>query len=83
MCIDKDYVMRFIFIYMFLQLFMKFGIPKVITTDQGSEFNNKLDSELMALLNVDHRLTTPYHPQVIILYNITFNYNLSTGKWPI
>ena len=53
---------------MFLQLFMKFGIPKVITTDQGSEFNNKLDSELMALLNVDHRLTTPYHPQVIILY---------------
>ena len=52
---------------MFLQLFMKFGIPKVITTDQGSEFNNKLDSELMTLLNVDHRLTTPYHPQVIIL----------------
>ena len=67
MCIDKDYVMRFIFSYMFLQLFMKFGIPKVITTDQGSEFNNKLDSELMTLLIVDHHLTTPYHPQVIIL----------------
>ena len=69
MCIDSDYVMRFMFCYMFLQLFMKFGIPKGITTDQGSEYNNKRDSELMTtLLNVDHRLTTPYHPQVIILY---------------
>ena len=62
---------------------MKFGIPRVVTTDQGSEFNNKLDSELMTLLNVDHRLTTYIqhyiyqqanglyewfnHPQVIIL----------------
>ena len=63
---------------------MKFGIPRVVTTDQGSEFNNKLDSELMTLLNVDHCLTTPYHPQVIILYiyNITFNYYFSTGKRP-
>ena len=25
MYIDKDYVMRFIFSYLFLQLFMKFG----------------------------------------------------------
>ena len=25
----------------------------------------------MTLLNVDHCLTTPYHPQVIILYNYT------------
>ena len=47
---------------------MKFRIPKVISTDQGSKFNNKLDSELMTLYNVDHCLTTPYHPQVIILY---------------
>ena len=44
MCIDKDYVMRFIFSYMFLQLFMKFGIPKVITTDQGNEFNNLIQN---------------------------------------
>ena len=43
---------------------MQFGIPKVVTSDQGSEFNNNLDKELMKLLNVDHRLTSPYHPQV-------------------
>ena len=41
-----------------LQLFMKFGLPRVITSDQGGEFNNKLDNVLMAMLNIDHRLTT-------------------------
>lgn len=54
---------RIIYIILF-QLFMQFGLPRVITTDQGSEFNNNLDKKLMDLLNIDHRLTTPYHPQV-------------------
>ena len=36
----------------------------MITSDQGSEFNNSLDTELMDMLGIDHRLTTPYHPQV-------------------
>ena len=39
------------------------GLPSVITTDQGKEFNNTLNSELMKALNIEHRLTTPYHPQ--------------------
>ena len=39
------------------------GIPAVITTDQGSEFKNKLNDELMKTFNIDHRLTTVYHPQ--------------------
>ncbi len=43
---------------------MVFGIPSVITSDQGGEFRNGLDYELMTLLGIDHRLTTPYHPQV-------------------
>ena len=43
---------------------MQFGLPKVITSDQGSEFNNNLDKKLMKMMNIDHRLTTPYHPQV-------------------
>ena len=48
----------------FLQLFMRMGNPRVLTSDQGSEFNNKLNSEFMSLLQIDHRLATPYHPQV-------------------
>lgn len=39
------------------------GIPAVITTDQGSEFKNKLNDELMKTFNIDHRLATAYHPQ--------------------
>ena len=39
------------------------GLPSVITTDQGREFRNKLNSELMKAFGIDHRLTTPYHPQ--------------------
>ena len=39
------------------------GLPSVITTDQGKEFHNRLDTELMETFNIDHRLTTPYHPQ--------------------
>jgi IS30 family transposase len=46
------------------KMFMMFGLPRVITSDQGSEFNNTLDKSIMDKLAVDHRLTTPYHPQV-------------------
>ena len=43
---------------------MKMGIPRVITTDQGSEFRNRLNKEMTTLLGIEHRLTTAYHPQV-------------------
>ena len=39
------------------------GLPAVITTDQGTEFKNKLNDELMKAFNIEHRLTTAYHPQ--------------------
>ena len=39
------------------------GLPSVITTDQGKEFSNNLNTELMKEFNIQHRLTTPYHPQ--------------------
>ena len=43
---------------------MKMGLCRVVTSDQGKEFNNHLNAELMKLLDIDHHLTTPYHPQV-------------------
>ena len=39
------------------------GLPAIITTDQGTEFKNKLNDELMKTFNIDHQLTTAYHPQ--------------------
>ena len=39
------------------------GIPSVITTDQGKEFRNQVNTELMNVFRIQHRLTTAYHPQ--------------------
>ena len=47
---------------------MRMGLPSVITSDQGKEFNNRLDKKLMNLLGIEHRLTTPYHPQVMFKF---------------
>ena len=55
---------------------MRMGLPKVITSDNGKEFcNHLLDKELMKLLGIEHRLTTPYHPQVCyVSYAITYKH---------
>ncbi len=48
------------------QMFMTMGLPKVLTTDQGSEFKNGLNEEIMKKLKIKHHLITPYHPQVYV-----------------
>ena len=41
----------------------RFGVPTIIHTDQGRNFEAKLFSEMCELLGVDKTRTTPYHPQ--------------------
>ena len=43
---------------------MRMGLPRVMLSDNGREFNNELDTTLASLLGINRRLTTPYHPQV-------------------
>ena len=43
---------------------MCMGLPSVLTTDNGSEFRNKLNTVMMKLLGIRHSVITPYHPQV-------------------
>ena len=50
---------------------MRMGLPKLLTTDQGKEFRNKLDKKIMSLLGVKRHLVTPYHPQVT--QSLSFN----------
>ena len=45
------------------QLFYLMGLPTVMTTDQGKEFHNRVNDELMKVFGIKHRLTTAYHPQ--------------------
>ncbi len=40
-----------------------FGVPKIIQSDNGREFVNKVIAEMTNLLGVEHRLITPYHPE--------------------
>jgi transposase InsO family protein len=40
-----------------------FGVPKIIQSDNGTEFVNAVVAALTTLLGVNHRLSAPYHPQ--------------------
>nr|GEZ44061.1 reverse transcriptase domain-containing protein [Tanacetum cinerariifolium] len=44
-------------------LFSRFGTPKAIISDRGTNFCNDQFSRVMAKYRVTHRLSTSYHPQ--------------------
>ena len=44
-------------------VFTKFGIPRFILTDQGTDFTSKLMKNVTKLFHIDHNVTTAYHPQ--------------------
>ncbi len=52
---------------------MRFGLPHVIISDCGREFNNAVDSHLAEQLGIKWQLTTPYHPQVYLFINYAFS----------
>ncbi|CAN6711750.1 unnamed protein product [Malus baccata var. baccata] len=44
-------------------IFARFGMPRVIISDGGSHFCNRTIEALMRKYNVNHKVSTPYHPQ--------------------
>ena len=44
-------------------IFYKFGYPRELVTDQGSQFTSNLIEDLLAHHKIKHRTSTPYHPQ--------------------
>jgi len=45
------------------ELFPRHGHPRIIITDQGMEFSNAIFKNGCNRLCIEHRRTTPYHPQ--------------------
>ena len=44
-------------------IFPRFGVPRVVISDGGSHFINKIFAGLLKKNGVKHKLATPYHPQ--------------------
>ena len=49
--------------FLFENVITRFGCPKILIRDQGMHFVNKLIVELIAEFQIQHKKTTPYHPQ--------------------
>lgn len=74
----------------FKNLYMVYGIPEHIGSDQGNEFTNDILGRLNQRLDIGHRVTSPYYPQsngLVERYNKTLKQALSAfcdqkpGNW--
>jgi transposase InsO family protein len=55
----KKYVVEFIY----EDIFTRFGVPREIVIDQGTQFTSKLMKELTDKYGIKHRKSSPYHLQ--------------------
>jgi transposase InsO family protein len=49
--------------FLFEEIFTRYGTPREIVSDGGSQFTSHMIVKLMQKYGVKHRVTTPYHPQ--------------------
>ena len=59
-----------------IKLFADTGFPKIIQSDNGTEFANKIIASLIAIIGTNQRFTTPYHPRA----NGAAEANVKTAK---
>lgn len=50
-------------IFLFENVITRFGVPKILVSDRGTHFLNKVIESMTERFQIDHRKTTPYHPQ--------------------
>jgi transposase InsO family protein len=49
--------------FLFNDIFTRFGVPREIVTDQGTQFTSHLVKVVIEQYQIKHRKYTPYHPQ--------------------
>ena len=42
---------------------IRYGCTKIVISDQGREFVNRVSQELFEMTKTEHRISTAYHPQ--------------------
>ncbi|XP_065927594.1 uncharacterized protein [Magallana gigas] len=63
------------------QVIVRFGVPSIIHSDQGRQYESKIFMEMCQLLGITKTRTTPYHPKsdgVVERFNRTLISMLST-----
>uniref|UniRef100_A0A8C1RAG5 Integrase catalytic domain-containing protein n=1 Tax=Cyprinus carpio TaxID=7962 RepID=A0A8C1RAG5_CYPCA len=46
-----------------VKFFSTFGLPKIVQTDQGTNFLSKIFSQVLSSLNISHRVASAYHAE--------------------
>ncbi|XP_068209250.1 uncharacterized protein [Palaemon carinicauda] len=46
-----------------VNIFTQYGIPRIVQTDQGTNFTSTLFQEVMKVMGIKHSMSTVYHPQ--------------------
>ena len=46
-------------------LITRYGVAKIVMSDQSQEFVNRVNEELFKLCGTDHRISAVYHPQIM------------------
>ena len=59
------------------RIFCRYGASRILISDRAKNFLSEVVHEINKLLKVDHRLTTPYHPQTNGQVEV---YNRSIGQ---
>ncbi len=49
--------------FLFEQIVTRFGCPKILISDRGTHFLNSVIESMTERFHINHRMTTPYHPQ--------------------
>ena len=55
--------MRTVALFLFNHVIARFGIPKSIVTNHGTNFCNAMMAKLTCMLHLDHEHSSPYYPQ--------------------
>jgi len=74
-CVITEYFTKFVYakpiknktdedvLAVFKECVMLYGPPKIVLSDQGLEFNNKLMTAFVNMVGIEHKVTSAYHPR--------------------